>query len=235
MSVRFKPALSFDLFTPFYDVFSMVLGFGEELDRKVLKLANIKKNERILDVGMGTGTLIVKALKKNPGLDITGLDPDAKALGIAKNKLKKAGKKAKIVKAYAQEMPFSNNHFDAVLSTLVFHHLTTEIKQQAIKEIYRVLKSGGRFLLADFGKPNTFIEAVLLNLGSIFEGRENMKANLEGKIPPLLEEAGFEVSEVGERYRGVQFLLATKGYQGHGRTHAPRNFLPRPHQRPNNL
>lgn len=67
-----------------------------------------------------------------------------------------------------QKLPFADNHFDVVYSSLVLHHLKTEDKKKAFKEIHRVLKNDGFFLLADFGKPkNRFLIISLFT--AIFE------------------------------------------------------------------
>lgn len=210
MSERYKPALAYNILTPLYDRINESLGFGKIFSRKVLQIADLKKGEKVLDVGMGTGTLIAEALIQYPELGITGIDPDNKVIQQAQYKLEGLGLNAEMVKGYAQKMPFQDKSFDVVISTLVFHHLPTNIKKLALKEILRVLKDDGRFLLADFGKPQTIVSNVLLNIGSLFDGRENMRVNLSGKLQEYLRTAGFTVEEAAQRYRGVQFLLARK-------------------------
>lgn len=210
MKEKFTPAAAFHGLTPLYDRMSEFLGYGLTFKRKVLELAQIQDGERVLDVGAGSGTFLVEAKKCYPHSEIIGIDPDKNILKIAQNKLKQAGIDAKLIEGYAQELPFPDATFDIVVSTLIFHHMPTPVKKQAIQEIHRVLKVKGRFLLVDFGKPDALVETVLLNIGSIFDGRENMRANLTGRVPKLLKDAGFEVGEIAPRYKGIQFLLARK-------------------------
>lgn len=210
MREKITPALAFRTLTPLFDKASELLGFGNSFRKRVVDMAEIKDGERILDVGCGTGSLLIEIKNKYPKAEVVGIDPDPNILHIAHNKLEQAGVNAQLKQGVVQELPFPTSSFDLVTSTLVFHHLPTEVKRQAIKEIYRVLKENGRFLLADFGKPGTMLSYVLLNLGSIFDGRNNMRANLGGKLPSFLQEAGFQVTDLGRRYRGVQFLLARK-------------------------
>lgn len=210
MREKITPALAFHTLTPLFDKASELLGFGNSFRKRVVDMAEIKDGERILDVGCGTGSLLIEIKNKYPKAEVVGIDPDPNILHIAHNKLEQAGVNAQLKQGVVQELPFPTSSFDLVTSTLVFHHLPTEVKRQAIKEIYRVLKENGRFLLADFGKPETMLSYVLLNLGSIFDGRNNMRANLGGKLPSFLQEAGFQVTDFGRRYRGVQFLLARK-------------------------
>jgi len=99
-----------------------------------------------------------------------------------------------------------------VMSSLMFHHLPTGIKQMAMHEIYRVLTPGGRFLLADFGKPQGVLLSTFFALGRLVQADEAryIQDNKAGKLPVFLKEVGFAVQELPPSYRGVQFLLATK-------------------------
>jgi len=70
-----------------------------------------------------------------------------------------------------------------------------------------VLVPHGRFLLVDFGAPPTRTARALLAIGSLFDGRANMRANLAGELPNMVAAAGFEVVQVGQPRRGVRHLL----------------------------
>lgn len=209
MEKKFRPAFSYDFLTPVYDLLTELGGYGKSFKKKVLAQSRIKPRDRVLDIGSGTGTLILEGKKMFAGADFTGIDPDPKVIAIAKRKLKLENVKADLKVAYGQKLPFKNSSFDVVISTLTFHHLDTDIKKRTAKEIFRVLKYGGKFLIADFGKPTNVFSSILLNIGSIFDGREQMRANLRGEIPVILKETGFEVREI-DRYRGTQFLLGEK-------------------------
>jgi ubiquinone/menaquinone biosynthesis C-methylase UbiE len=207
---EFIPALPFPSLIPFYDLGAEISGHGRRLNRKVLKLAQIQEGERILDVGCGSGTFLVEAQKELSHSKAIGLDPDERMLQIAWNKLRQAGVNAELVEGLAQTMPFTNASFDVVVSALTFHHLPTSIKKMAVEEIFRVLVEQGRFLLVDFGKPNTLVETVFLSLASIFEEKDSMRANLAGELPTLLEQSNFAVQIASPRYRGVEFLVGIK-------------------------
>lgn len=210
MSKKFTPPLAYDLLTPLYDRVINLLAYGNAFKRMALELSEIVDGERVLDVGCGSGTLLIEAKTRYPNSDFVGIDPNKKILQRAEKKLEQAGVKAKLVQGFAQELPLPSASFDLAISTLTFHHLSSPVKIEATKEIYRILKEKGRFLLADLGKPESTLTKLLLNLGSIFDGRANMKDNIEGKLPLLLQETGFKVKELEARYRGVQFWLAIK-------------------------
>jgi SAM-dependent methyltransferase len=75
------------------------------------------------------------------------------------------------------------------VSTLVFHHLPDDTKRAAFREVARLLRQGGRFLLVDFGQPQTVLSRSLQLVGSLFDGRANLRGNLAGRLPPMLRKA----------------------------------------------
>ena len=77
-----------------------------------------------------------------------------------------------------------------MIVTLIFHHVPDPVKVSAFAEVRRVLAPHGRFLLVDFGAHPTRVARVLLTLGSLFDGRANMRANLAGGLPDMLAAAG---------------------------------------------
>ena len=221
MSYRPVPALGKDWLTPFYDALLAMVGWGPQLTEKMLERAHIQDGERVLDVGCATATLLIAAKARYPTAHLVGVDPDERALQIARKKIARHRVEVEVVQARAENLPFQPSSFDAVLSSLMFHHLPTEIKYQAMHDIYRVLTPGGRFLLADFGKPEGMLLSTLFALSRFMWAAEAryIQDNKEGKLPSFLKEAGFAVRELPPRYRGVQFLLATKdaGVQERGK------------------
>jgi len=207
------PALGLDILTPLYDFSCSLIGYGKPLKQKVLRASGFKYGESLLDVGCGTATLVMLAKSQHPTSRVVGIDPDEKILRIARKKIKNGyGLDIELAKAGAEKLPFESGSFDVVTSSLVFHHLPTDIKKQALREIYRVLKPSGRFLLADFGKAKTILPKILFTLARLFRLEEwhSLQDNIHGRIPVFIEEAGFGVREVAPPYRGIRFWLATK-------------------------
>lgn len=208
---KFIPALGFHILTPFYDWGTERFGFGKPIRERVLQAVGLEGDERLLDMGCGTGSLLIELKKKYPRLTAVGLDPDPRILAIAEQKAKKIGLTINWSEGYAQHLPFPDRYFDVVVSTMMFHHLSSDVKRHAANEAHRVLIPGGRFLLVDFGKPVSFLAHTLLFVVSLVDGREEMEANLRGEIPSILRDAGFwEIEDAAERYHGVQFLRARK-------------------------
>ncbi len=210
MSKEYRPPLSYHWLTPLYDNVCELIGFGRQLKRQIVTRADLKPGQRLLDVGAGTGTFLLEVAKSHPHVDATGIEPDTRALTIAQAKLAGMYRTPQLIQGSAEDLPFKDQSFNRVVSTLVFHHLSTTAKTKAIAEIYRVLKKDGRFYLIDFGQPQNFLTAGLLWLGSWFDGRENLRANLQGVIPEMLRAAGFKVEEIAKPYRALHFMQATK-------------------------
>lgn len=206
------PPLNFDFLTPYFDIVCEVFALGSQFKRLVIDELHLQTGEQLLDIGCGTGTLIVEAKKTYPSLTVIGVDPDNKSLAIARKKIEREGLKIELIQTGAQKLPFPSRSFDAITSTLVFHHLPTEIKKQALKEVYRVLKNDGRFLLADIGMPQHIGRTLGYKLVELLHlpEAETMQDNIKGRLPQIVKEAGFQVKEIRPEFGGKQFLLSTK-------------------------
>jgi ubiquinone/menaquinone biosynthesis C-methylase UbiE len=86
----YLPAAGRDLFLPFYDVVTKVLG-ADKARRALLNHTHLRPGDRVLDIGCGTGTLAIELKQDFPGVEVVGLDPDPRALGRAKRKAQRVG------------------------------------------------------------------------------------------------------------------------------------------------
>src|SRR3954454_13955413 len=204
----FKPALAFGVITPLFDIATALLGFGGWFAEEVAGLADVRPGDSVLDLGCGTAKVLAALAQRQQSARLVGVDPDPRILAIARRRLEEVGGTAELQRGYAQGLPFPAGTFDLVLSTLVFHHLPDDTKRVTLAEMARVLRPGGRFLLIDFGRPETVVPRTLVRLGSVFDGRDNMRGNLTGCLPLMLHEAGFQVAEVRPPYHAVRYLLA---------------------------
>jgi len=127
-SSTFTPALAYSVLTPVYDSALEVLGFGRSFKAAVAKLAEVKPGETVLDVGCGTGTLLQALVARQPEGRFTGIDPDPQVLAIARRRLQSSTTTVELVEGYAQELPFPDEAFELVISTLIFHHLPDPVK-----------------------------------------------------------------------------------------------------------
>ena len=88
-------------------------------------------------------------------------------------------------------MPFDENSFDIVVSSLFFHHLNSSAKLATLTEIRRILKPDGTLIIADWGKPTSIFQRILFFVVQVLDGFETTKDNVDGVIPSLVVESGF--------------------------------------------
>lgn len=210
MKYKIAPAMINNHFTRYYDFFVDTFFVGKQLQKKTLELINLKKEGSLVDIGCGTGTLVLLLKEKYPGAVISAVDPDKNVLVVARNKAKKKNLHVNFLQSGGESLPFPDKSFDVVTSSLAFHHMPLEIKEKTVSEIKRVLKNDGIFYLIDIGRPSNFLWKVLCRLASIVEPREYLKDNLQGGIPLLLQAEGFAIKEARSRYMGIYFWKATK-------------------------
>ncbi len=197
---KFIPALSFRWLTPLYDPF-LKWGMRERSFKlHLIRQANIRPGMRVLDLGCGTGTLTVLIKQTHPKADVVGIDGDEAVLEIARSKALQAGVNITLDLGMAFQLPYPNNSFDRVLSSLVIHHLGTENKQRAMQEIYRVLRLGGELHVVDFGKPRS-IYSLLISL--VMRRLEEAADNIQGLLPEMIRSAGFTQVEETTQYTTI--------------------------------
>ncbi len=140
----------------FYDVSVniMTLGHAARLRLLTLDQALLKPGESILDVGCGTGgvTIPAKIQVGNYGT-AAGIDPAPAMIAIARRKASRAGLEIDFRVGVIESLPFHDGTFDAVTSSLMMHHLPEHVRVKGLAEIRRVLKPGGRLLVADVIRP----------------------------------------------------------------------------------
>jgi ubiquinone/menaquinone biosynthesis C-methylase UbiE len=189
---NYIPALKFHWLTKMYD--GLISTFMPEVEFKtaIIKNANIQNSYTVLDFGIGTATLSIMANKANPNAVYKGIDIDDKVLGIAQQKIENANANIELIKYDGSILPFDDNHFDRIMSSLVIHHLTTEHKKFAFCEFKRVLKPNGELHIADWGKPTNLFMRLLFHIVQLLDGYKTTNDNVKGLIPVLLSNEGFK-------------------------------------------
>lgn len=145
----------FDNISHKYDFLNRLLSVGIDVQwrNKLVKILKKSKPNQVLDVATGTGDLAITMAKQIPDTQITGFDLSAGMLSHGEVKVKKANlsDRVKMIQGDAENMPFEDNSFDAV--TVAFGVRNFENLEKGLKEICRVLKPGGDFIILEFSKP----------------------------------------------------------------------------------
>jgi ubiquinone/menaquinone biosynthesis C-methylase UbiE len=190
-----------------YDLLIWLVTLGREqaFREKMLRLAHLKPGESVLDVGCGTGSLAIAAMRQvGPRGTVSGVDASPEMIARAEKKARKAGLDVAFQNAFAQSLPFPDAQFDAVLTTIMLHHLPQKSRAELASEVRRVLKPGGRVLAIDFG-------ATARGRKSFLDHFHHRHGHVEFKeIISLFNEAGLDIAESGAvGMRDLEFVLAT--------------------------
>ena len=181
----------------YYDRVSNWAGLGEAFRAKVVDEASLKPGESILDCGCGTGRLAFVAKRRvgREGL-VRGIDLSRDQLAIAKENAQGEGLDIEFIEGSIDELPFPDDSFDAIFSTLMLHHVPRGVKTAAFGEMRRVLRPGGRIVIVDFGPPKNFWGRLLFSpLMLALMVFSTSRDNAPGRLPELMSGAGLRVTE----------------------------------------
>jgi ubiquinone/menaquinone biosynthesis C-methylase UbiE len=137
-----------------FQVEALFAGTAEAMRRRAyVPIAKYLENRdasktTLLDIGAGTGRFLSFVKSVQPDLNVTALDLSAPYLARAKRALRHATR-TKFIEAAAEDMPLKDASVDIAVSIYLFHELPPKVRAAAAKEIARVLKPGGLFILAD--------------------------------------------------------------------------------------
>lgn len=198
----------YDLMRGFIDTF-VFRGQLRKMRQRTAKLAAIQPGEQVLDVGCGTGTLAMEILPRVGATGhVAGIDPGAQQIARARRSAAQRHMPIEFQIGVIEQLTFPSQTFDVVLSTLMMHHLPARLKRQGLAEIARVLKPGGRLVIADFKRK----QERRGRAARFHAGGSSMQ-----DLADLLKEAGFEQMETEEvqplrfsAFPGVGFVWAHK-------------------------
>jgi ubiquinone/menaquinone biosynthesis C-methylase UbiE len=188
-----------------YDLMTWLLTLGREpaFRERILDLAELASGDAVLDVGSGTGTLAIRAKKRvGPSGYVCGIDASAEMVELAQRKAGKARVDVVFQRAVVEELPFDSDRFDAVLSTLMLHHLPHVARVQGAREMRRTLKPDGRVVLVDFVAPS--------KRGGLLDHFHRHGYVKRDELLSVLTEAGFRILAEGALgLRNLHFIVGT--------------------------
>ena len=168
----------FDTISGDYDGLNRVISFGIDVKwrKKVVKIVSDCYPTTVLDIATGTGDLAINLAKTNAE-KIIGLDISSGMLEIGKEKIKKKNLEARIERILgdSENMPFEDNTFDAI--TVAFGIRNFETLEKGLKEILRVLKPNGTFVILETSMPDKtpfkqgyifYTKNILPSIGRVF-------------------------------------------------------------------
>ena len=189
---------------------------------RCLRRFGLRDGMKVLECGCGPGHVIEKLLQTLPSSEVTGVEIDRLLVQKSREKLGAfGGNRAHIVEQSIMQMQFADNSFDFVIARMVLEHLPDPLN--AVKEVYRVLKTGGKgvFIDNDF---DMHLRAYpdISELNELYEAycrcraAEGGKPKIGRELPGILQEGGFsnvdlEIVSAHNRLIGDEAFLKSEG------------------------
>ena len=202
-----------------YDLMNDVMSFGaHRLWKKIfINLVNPSKDDKIIDVGSGSGDLVLEIQKKYLSTKIDVVDLNKEMLKEGKKRIRKG--KVKFYLQNAENLYFESNTYDKYLISFCLRNITNIDK--ALQEALRVLKPGGKFFCMEFSKPTSIPLSKIYSyyksnfiplLGKVFSGNQEAYNYLNESIDIFpnqetlknkLEYAGFKSVKFTNLFDGI--------------------------------
>ena len=204
----------FDAIAGRYDLMNRLisLGFDHGWRRRAVELLGPVGGARYLDVGTGTGDLAIEILHQQPDAEVVGVDPAGEMLAIAREKTGAANLASAVSfhEGDATALPFEEGAFAGAVTGFCIRNV--EDRLQALSEMLRVLRPGGRLIVLELSVPTgatmatlhrVFGRTVLPATARLLSRRQAYRYLVDSvdALPPpeqiltMLDEAGFEETE----------------------------------------
>lgn len=208
MSDQDKVSSRYDFWTPFYDFIDnipVISGPQKKWKRSAVKALELKGDEKVLDIGTGTGEILPWIAEDLDDGVVIGTDISKGMLKKTKNKIRKNDleNKVKVVYDDIQNSKFPEDSFEKIIATFTF--TTVPDPNRTAEECKRILKKDGEMIVLDTGKPENKLYLPLfypMNFSAKVFGRTHMNR----PIPKIISDY-FEVKKKKTNMLGMVYQL----------------------------
>ena len=192
-----------------YDLMNDVMSFGTHRlwKKSFIDIVNPSSDDKVIDVGSGSGDLVLEILKRDLNLEIDMVDLNKAMLLEGKKRIKKNN--VKFFQENAENLSFPDNIYDKYLISFCLRNVTDI--DQSFKEAFRILKPGGQYYCLEFSRPNSFVLAKIYSyyksnliptFGKIFSNNRDAYNYLNESIDlfPQQDELKKRIKSVGFKY-----------------------------------
>ena len=202
-----------------YDLMNDVMSFGAHRlwKKSFIDVVNPSAGDKIIDVGSGSGDLVLEILKRDLNLKIDMIDLNKEMLLEGKKRIK--NNNVKFFQQNAEKLNFLNNIYDKYLISFCLRNVTDI--DQSFKEAFRILKPGGQYYCLEFSRPNSFVLAniysyyksnIIPTFGKIFSNNRDAYNYLnesidlfptQDELKKRIESAGFKSVKYTNLFDGI--------------------------------
>ncbi len=198
------------------DLLENMLSFGQQeaILEATLSAADLRPDEYLVDIGCGTGKLAVAAAamlgdKHGRRSHVLGIDATPGMIELALERARDAGVAADFQVGIAEALPLADGAADAVTSSYFFHHLPSEVKPHALREMWRVLAPGGRLVITDYARARG-LYGLIASIPMRANFYEYVRPQLGGELERIIAAEGLGEPETIAVYLGYITVMRLK-------------------------